>query len=161
LKERHEDAPSFSVSSRSHRESAWFPWNLILFDFMLPQHSLVDIKNFTFSYDKKYVKELVVNHTVDSNGVSTFNGLVDNRYVITKLIGFLRVRIPEDQNDKEFKRDFMKVSVDVEKLLSGQANFIVKLIAKIVLESCDRKVEFPVAKVRSTTFSSIADFKTR
>jgi hypothetical protein len=105
------------------------------------------------------VKELTVNHTVDSNGVSTFNGVVDPRYIITKLIGFLRVRIPENQNDKDFSREFMKVSVDVSKLLNGQANFLVKMIAKIVLESCDRKVEFPLAKVRSTMIASISILK--
>jgi hypothetical protein len=109
---------------------------------------LVDIKNFTVDYDKKYVKEISFNQTTNSDGVSTFNVLADSRYVITKLMGFLRVRIPADKNDIDFKREFFKVAVDVQKLLSGDANFLVKMIAKFMLESCDRKVEFPLAKVR-------------
>jgi hypothetical protein len=103
------------------------------------------------------MKELTINHTVDSNGVSIFNVVSDTRFVITKMIGFLRVRIPADQNDKEFTREFMKLSVDVEKVLGGQANFLIKMIARMMLDSCDRKVEFPLAQVRSIVFASIAN----
>jgi hypothetical protein len=119
---------------------------------------LVDVKNFNFNYDKKYLKEFNVNRTVDSDGVSHFNILADTRYVITKLMGFLRVRIPAEKNDKDFKKEFLKLAVDVEKLLSGQANVLMKMIGKMVLDACDRKVEFPLAKVSSTVFASIANF---
>jgi hypothetical protein len=115
---------------------------------MFLKHSLVDIKNFTVEYDKKYVKEISFNQTTDRDGISTFNVLIDSRYVITKMIWFLRVRIPADRTDVEFKREFFRVAVDVQKLLSGDANFLVKMIAKFIVESFDRKVEFPLAKVR-------------
>jgi hypothetical protein len=115
---------------------------------MFLKHSLVDIKNFTVEYDKKYVMEISFNQTTDRDGISTFNVLIDSRYVITKMIWFLRVRIPADRTDVEFKREFFRVAVDVQKLLSGDANFLVKMIAKFIVESFDRKVEFPLAKVR-------------
>jgi hypothetical protein len=117
---------------------------------------LVLIKNITISYDKKYVKELSFNQTVE-NGRSMFNAVIDTRYVITKLIGYVKVRIAENREDRNFKREFLRLAVDVEKLLSGQANFLMKIVAKTVLDSCDRTVQFPLAKVSSSLMADCCD----
>jgi hypothetical protein len=68
--------------------------------------------------------------------------------VLTKLIAFGRVKIPQGWDDLEFKREFMRVMVDIEKLLNGRkTSMIIRIIANFVLSACDRKVQFPLAKV--------------
>jgi hypothetical protein len=68
--------------------------------------------------------------------------------VLTKLIAFGRVKIPQGWDDLEFKREFMRVMVDIEKLLSGRkTSLIIKIVTKFILSACDRKVQFPLAKV--------------
>jgi hypothetical protein len=94
------------------------------------------------------VKQFNLNQTINKNGKSTFNSIVEPRVVITKLLVYVKVNIPQAWGDTSFKREFMSMVVDVEKVLKGeQTTFLVRVVSKMMIDSCDRKIQFPLAKV--------------
>jgi hypothetical protein len=52
--------------------------------------------------------------------------------VINKILAYVTIKTPESKDDKNFRKEFMKIVVDVEKAFRGlQNNFLISTIAKL------------------------------
>jgi hypothetical protein len=92
-----------------------------------------------------------IKQSLDDKGRTVFNAVLNSRFDLTKMLVYIRARIPLGWDDPDFKREFLRTMIDVEKLLSGRkTSLIVKIVAKFILSACDRKIQFPLVKVRPT-----------
>jgi hypothetical protein len=104
------------------------------------------MKNFTLNFNKK-----VMNVSYEMyNGVNGFSFDLTAEYYfnVTKLFTYFKLSVPENTQDKSFKREYYKTVFDVEKAMKGmQGNFMVNLI--IDMFTANRKFEFkmPLMKV--------------
>jgi hypothetical protein len=99
-------------------------------------------------------KKLVdLNYTIwDNEGIRTwsFNATAQSFAVFTKMWVYTTLSIPETKDDKNFRKVFLKMVVDVERALTGlQNNFLVSRLVETVLKASD-----PLKKVSLTEFSS-------
>lgn len=47
------------------------------------------------------------------------NATIDVFETVVSMKVYVRIRLPEDKNDKTFKKELLKTSIDVGKILSG------------------------------------------
>lgn len=61
------------------------------------------------------------------------------------------MKLPENEKDEKYKREFFRTSVDVAKFFNGVggSNFIMKVIMETVLKSIDFEPKFPMKKVNT------------
>lgn len=71
--------------------------------------------------------------------------------VINKVIVKVSINIPEDNSDKNFRREFFRTSIDVEKIFDGiQGNFASRAFMENFYKSIDFEPKMPLEKVDST-----------
>lgn len=93
-----------------------------------------------------------VAYTHNSKGQSVANVTFNNYALVTKLVAYVSFRVPESQNDREYKREIVKTVVDVEKAFKGlQSNPIVKTYAANLVKFVDFKVQLPFKPVSLAT----------
>lgn len=103
--------------------------------------------SFRADSNKAFV-EFQVAFTHNSKGQSLVNVTFINHVNVTKLIGYVSLRVPEDKNDRVYNRELIKTVVDMEKLLSGlQSNPVVKGYADSLVKFVDFKVALPFRPV--------------
>lgn len=89
----------------------------------------------------------------NTSGELMVNATFRNFKTITKLLGYVKVMIAEDDNDRTFKREFLSTVFDAEKMVNGmQGNIILKRFGDIILKSLDFEFKAPFLPV---SFSSI------
>jgi hypothetical protein len=70
--------------------------------------------------------------------------------VVKKIWAHVKVNVPANDNDINYSVDFFKTSVDAEKFLKGvKGNYVLKVYADAFFNSADRKIEFPLQKVKT------------
>lgn len=70
-------------------------------------------------------------------------------YDVDRVLAYGRFNIPESPDDKHFKREILKTTVDIEKLFRGIAtNFITKSILKDLKGNLNFEPKFPLKKVK-------------
>lgn len=87
-------------------------------------------------------------HDVTGNSVTTatFTTFV----TITKMMLYIKLRLAEDKNDKEYKRQLVSSVIEIDKVLKGfQSNIFIKHFFEDVQNSMDFKFEIPLPPVRS------------
>lgn len=68
--------------------------------------------------------------------------------VVERIFFYVRVNIPEDQNDKDFRKEMFRFTFDVAKLFKDDyTNFMSKIIMERLLETIDFEPKFPFKKV--------------
>lgn len=66
----------------------------------------------------------------------------------------IKVNFPDDPEDKNYSREFMKTSVDVRKILEGAGgNFLVRSFMENIYKSIDFELKFPIKKVSVIKFN--------
>jgi hypothetical protein len=93
---------------------------------------------------------LKTNYTVHNDGIINFsaNLTFDHLVVVSKMWCYIVIRILQDNNDKNYQKEFIKTVVDVEKAINGvQKNPIVALIAGSFVNSIEQGLKFPLKKV--------------
>jgi hypothetical protein len=116
------------------------------------------MKVFTSNFNKSLVK---VNYTMHNDGIHSYsiNMTYESLVVIRKLWAYFTVRVPRDANDQSYQKEFIKTSIDVEKLIGGsRSNFVVSTIADICLKSAEQDIKFPLKKVSARSHNSFVDF---
>lgn len=96
--------------------------------------------------------------TYFSNGVQdlVLNITIQNNYVVRKLIGYLKIHLPESSEDKEFKKEYLRLTVDHEKLFNGVVGgFIMRSFMENVKSSLDMDIKFPIRKVKIFNAKSV------
>lgn len=60
----------------------------------------------------------------------------------------MNVRIPENSGDKEYKKDILRTSVDIQKFFEGaHSNILVRAFIKSILDAMNIEAKFPITKV--------------
>lgn len=157
---RDEDVSAFHVSVRFDCESRLFVSRIKAS--LTTDTSLVSIQDCTIiieriSYDSNQkVGNLSINYANNGINDAVINVSFEVFVTILNMKVYLRVRLPEDENDRTFKRDLMKTTIDVGKLFSGNAgNFVIKGILENLLKSYDFEPKFPFQPVNIVSCSII------
>lgn len=90
----------------------------------------------------------VANFIVNSENEFVIN--VTTQYYVDVLKVWLTIKIdlPEDENDKNYRREYFKTSIDCEKLAKGiHGNYMIKGLAEQYLKHIDFELKFPMKKV--------------
>lgn len=88
----------------------------------------------------------------DNEGIRSFvlNITVQTFAVITKTIFTFFISQPKPLSNKNFDKEFLRASIDIEKAVKGiNNNFITASIFRNILESFDHEVKYPFKRVRN------------
>lgn len=67
---------------------------------------------------------------------------------ITKIWIYMKINFPEDENDKNFRKEFIRTVINVEKALNGRSgNFLTNKIGESFMKSSNFELKFPLKKV--------------
>lgn len=92
--------------------------------------------------------DVTVNYTHNAKGESLTNVTAVTHVNVTKLFVYVSFRVPENENDREYRRELIRTVVDVEKVLNGlQSNPVVKGYVDNILKYVDFEVKFPARPV--------------
>lgn len=93
------------------------------------------------------------NHTCDGIQECRINVNIDSFFEVTKILIYLKIRTPENENDREFKRELIRTVVDVEKVIKGVfGNPVIQAITKDLLKSINFPLKFPFPPVRNCNY---------
>lgn len=100
-------------------------------------HCNTKFANISVSYVSDGIQDLVLNITAE------------NKFVFQKLIGYLKIYMPENPGDKEFKKEYLRMTIDHEKLLNGVfGGFVMRAFMENVKSSLNEDIKFPIKKVK-------------
>lgn len=67
---------------------------------------------------------------------------------ILKMVAYINLRIPENRLDKEYKKDLLRTTVDLQKFIAGaHSNILIRSLIKTVTDSMNVEPKFPVIEV--------------
>lgn len=96
------------------------------------------------------VTNLSVNCITDANQNVVTNVTFGNLVTFTRLMAYFSLKIAEDQNDREYKREYIKTLIDVGKMFKdSHANLFVKNYANSLRKFMDFEMNFPLKPVSS------------
>lgn len=73
------------------------------------------------------------------------NSLVE----IQKLMAFIVMKVPENDKDKNYQKEFFRTSIDFQKIFNGvQGSFISKILTESLFKHADFQLKFPFKKVK-------------
>jgi hypothetical protein len=91
-----------------------------------------------------------INYSLKNDGVHSFsaNASFESFAVLTKMWSYVTIRTPQDENDQNYQKQFMKALVNVEKAVKGiRSNAVTSKITDVFLKSSSRDLTFPLKKV--------------
>lgn len=99
------------------------------------------------------VASMLVDYMHDAKGNSVTNATFTTFVTITKSLLYLKMKVAENENDKEFKRQLISSVVDVDKVLKGfQSNFLISRFFAAFRKGMDLNFQHPLAPVGSFNF---------
>jgi hypothetical protein len=61
---------------------------------------------------------------------------------------YLKMKVPQDESDKAYQKELVKTVLDIEKAFKGSLNnSFIAILIKDLVESSERELKFPMAKV--------------
>lgn len=107
---------------------------------------MVTVKDFKLNYNKNLFK---VNYSLKISETESFlfSSTVETLAVITKALFYIKLRIPANQNDKNFSKVFINTMVDLEKGLNGLQNPFMAMVRDDHLKLLNFEIKFPFKKV--------------
>lgn len=94
-----------------------------------------------------------INHTNSSPHTLLLNVDCDLWKNLSKVVIYAKLRIPEDSNDREFKKVFLSMTIDLRKFFNGaHSNALVKAFINAFLTSMNFEPKFPLKAVIWTSF---------
>lgn len=111
--------------------------------------SIADVYLNRIEYSCDYnVINCTVNHTNSSPHTLLLNIDCDLRKNLSKVVIYAKLRIPEDSNDRDFKKVILSTTIDLRKLFNGaHSSGLVKAFIKPFLSSMNFEPEFPIKAV--------------
>lgn len=86
----------------------------------------------------------------NEEGAAVVNFTAQTFKPITKALVYIRGCLPENKDDREFKKETLRTVLDVEKLIKGvQQNPFIRNYMKEVLKTLDFEVKMPMKAVSS------------
>lgn len=97
------------------------------------------------------VASMIINYTHDAKGNSVTNGTFTTFVTITKSLLYFKIKLAQDENDKEYKRQLISSVVDVDKVLRGfQSNPLISKFFAAFKRGMDLNFQHPLAPVSSS-----------
>lgn len=91
-----------------------------------------------------------IKYTHDASGRSVTNGTFTTFVTINQITIYFKVLLAENGNDVGLRREFLRTSVDMDKLFKGiQSNKILRSYTDSLKKSMDFEWKLPLAPVRS------------
>lgn len=118
--------------------------------------ALIQVEKFESQCNVKLVNFSV---TYVSNGIDDpiFNITLENKVVMQKLIGYVKIFVAESPEDKVFKKEYLSMTVDHEKLLNGNTGrFVLRAFMENFMSSLDSEIKFPLKKVTRLVLTQIS-----
>lgn len=110
---------------------------------------LIYIDRLQSDFNPKLVN-MTINFTHNNKGESVVNTTFLNHVTITKLTVYVSLRVPENKNDRECKRELVKTVVDLDKVFKGlQTSSVVNGFIRNILQYLDFEVKLPFLPVSS------------
>lgn len=96
-------------------------------------------------------KEVInITYKIYNDGVHSYSltGVAETFGVITKVLIYVKIKVPQNEKDKSYQRELIRTIVDVEKALKGiHGNIFTKTIYESIVKSFDFEVKLPLQKV--------------
>lgn len=92
-----------------------------------------------------------INYTLQNDGIHPYviNYTVETLAVFTKMLVYIKVKVPSNENDQNFQKEVINTVVDVEKAFKGiQNNFIIAKVFENIIKSSNLEIKYPLRKVR-------------
>lgn len=116
------------------------------------------IDHSTLDFNKQ-IGNATVNYFHNDKGNSITNVTIISFKTVTKILMYLKVKLAEDENDWECKREFVRTVVDVEKAVKGaQANFLIAAFMENLQRFTDFEVKLPFQPVNYVS-NNLSQFK--
>jgi len=104
------------------------------------------------AFDNKYVNVSVEIATDELTGSVGNMTVVNFNSTFDKVLVYLKVSFPLNDQDKNYQREFLKTTIDAERLFQGvTGNFVAKSLSENLLKSLDFEPKFPLKPVRKLT----------
>lgn len=88
------------------------------------------------------------NHTCDGTQPCMMNIELQTFVVVTKILVYFKVKIPDNVNDRDYKRELISTVVDAEKIYKGvYGNPILRVLVSDYFRSLDFVPKFPFPAV--------------
>lgn len=100
-------------------------------------------------FNKNYAE---MNCSLRNDGIheSVINVTADIFVEIEKMRIFFKVNFPDDKNDNGYRREYIKIAIDADKIIKGvTGNFVSKILMQNMIESMDYDPTFPLKKVEN------------
>lgn len=93
--------------------------------------------------------DVIISFTHDSRGNAVNNVTWKTSVTIQKVLLYILMKTPEDENDREYKKTILQTVADVEKIYkSSQTNLIMKGLMADIIRSMDFDFKFPILPVK-------------
>lgn len=105
------------------------------------------MREYNIDPNKSVVK---VNYSLFSGGSASYsmNITYDLQVVIASLTVYIKVKIPEDEHDLQFRKEIVRTVMDVRKAMEGaNRNFLIARFTENVKKAFGRDIRFPLKKV--------------
>lgn len=88
-------------------------------------------------------------YTHNERGSAIMNFTFEFKVTVLKMLLYMKITIPENENDHHFKKELLRTVIDVEKIFKEtEATFMVKAVINNIRRFMDFKVKFPLLPVR-------------
>lgn len=88
-------------------------------------------------------------YTHNERGSAIMNFTFEFKVTVLKILLYIKMSIPENENDSQYKRELLRTVIDVEKVFKeSEATFMVKAVINDIRKFMDFKVKFPLLPVR-------------
>lgn len=105
------------------------------------------IKNLKATVNKN-IGDLNFTLSSDKHQNSLVNVTIVTKDVITKMLVYVKVRAPSNENDFDYQRVLLNTVQDMDKLLNrAQSDVVISKVIQDVLKSCEQDFKFPLPKV--------------
>lgn len=95
------------------------------------------------------IANYTISFTHDATGNSLSNATFITFVTITKMRIYVKIRLAEDQNDKEYKNQIVSSVVEIDKILKGwQSNRFIRHFFQDLQKSMGFRFEMPLRPVR-------------
>jgi hypothetical protein len=105
------------------------------------------MKDFNYTLNEKFLK---FNYTLYNDEIHSYalDFTLNLLAAVTKLLVYVKIRIPEDEHDKNFSKEIIRTVVDVERTLNGtNRNLFVAKVAEGLSKGALKMLKFPLKKV--------------
>lgn len=115
----------------------------------LLQNGLFIVSKLTVRFNEALCN-ISINMINDGIHDTLMNVTVTTFVEVKKVLLYLSIKLPESSNDKQYKREFLKTSFDIEKLFNGIfSNFIGRAVMENFKSTANFELKFPFKPART------------